>query len=126
MSNVFRSILLLAFLVTGTAFAASPAFTQAAFDKLQAQGKPVLVEVHADWCAYCKAQEPSIDDLLKTPELKSISALRVDFDTQKDILREFNVSMQSTLIVFKGGNEVGRSTGVTDRDSIAALLKKVN
>ena len=32
--------------------------------------------------------------------------------------------MQSTLIVFKGGKEVGRSTGDTSKDSIAALLQK--
>jgi hypothetical protein len=32
--------------------------------------------------------------------------------------------MQSTLIVFRGSEERGRSTGDTNRESIAALLGK--
>lgn len=43
---------------------------------------------------------------------------------KKDVVRHFKVQYQSTLIVFKGGREVGRSTGDTSRRSIAALLKR--
>jgi thiol-disulfide isomerase/thioredoxin len=107
-----------------SAHAAGQAFDRATFDKLQQQGKPTLVMVHASWCPTCKAQEPLISDLLKQPENQSLTALRVDFDAQKPIVHRFKVSMQSTLIVFKGGKEVGRSTGDTSRDGIAALLKK--
>jgi len=124
MRNFFRSLLLLSLFVAGSSLAASPAFDQAAFDKLQAEGKPILIAVHADWCSICKKQEPIIDDLLTTPALKSITAFRVDFDKQKDIVRSFNVSRQSTLIVFKGGKEVDRSTGDTSKHWISELLKK--
>lgn len=124
MLNFFRSLLLLSLFVVGSTLAASPPFDQAAFDKLQAESKPILVMIHADWCPVCKAQAPIIADLLKTPALKSLTAFRVDFDQQKSIVRKFKVSTQSTLIVFKGGKEVGRSTGVTNKDTIAALLQK--
>ncbi len=36
----------------------------------------------------------------------------------------FGVQKQSTLIVFKGATEVGRSIGDTDKASIEALLAK--
>lgn len=124
MFKFIRSLILLQFLVAGTALAADPAFDQAAFDALQQQGKPILVMIHADWCPTCKAQEPIIGELLKTPELQAITALRVDFDKQKTVVKAFKVQYQSTLIVFKGGKEVGRSTGDTRKDSIAALLRK--
>lgn len=124
MSKFFRSLLLLPLFAAGIALAGGQAFDPAAFDALQKQGKPVLVEIHADWCPTCKAQEPILSDLLKTPELQGLSALRVDFDKQKDVVKSFKATMQSTLIVFKGGKEVGRSTGDTKKDSIAALLKK--
>lgn len=124
MLRFFRSLLLLSLFVAGSSLAASPPFDQAAFDKLQAEGKPILIAVHADWCGICTKQEPIIDDLLTTPALKSITALRVDYDKQKDIVRSFNVSRQSTLIVFKGGKEVARTTGDKDKGSIAALLEK--
>jgi thioredoxin 1 len=104
--------------------AAEQAFDQATFDKLQQQGKPALVMVHASWCPTCKAQAPLISELLKQPENQAITALRVDFDAQKPVVHRFKVTQQSTLIVFKGGKEVGRSTGDTSKAGIAALLKK--
>ncbi len=53
-----------------------------------------------------------------------MTILHVDFDSQKDALKELGVRMQSTLITYKGGKEVGRSTGVTDKAAIAAQLDK--
>lgn len=103
---------------------AGQAYTQAEFDSLQKSGRPTLVMVHADWCPTCRAQDPLLLDLLQTPAFKDITALSVDFDTQKAVLRYFHVSQQSTLIVFKGGKEVARSIGDTDKASLAALLKK--
>lgn len=124
MLKLFRCLALLPFFFAGAAFSADRAFDQASFDALLQQKKPVLVEIHADWCPTCKAQEPIIAELLKTPAFKSISALRVDFDKQKNIVKAFKAQYQSTLIVFKDGKEVGRTTGDTSKDGIAALLKK--
>lgn len=123
MFKFVRSLMLLSFLAAGSALAADQAFDQAVFDALQKQGKPTLVMIHADWCPTCKAQEPILGELLKTPELQGIAALRVDFDKQKAAVKAFKAQYQSTLIVFKGGKEVGRSTGDTKKGSIAALLK---
>jgi hypothetical protein len=44
--------------------------------------------------------------------------------SQKEVVRRFGARMQSTLVVFKGNKEEGRSVGDTDRKSIAALLNK--
>ncbi len=48
----------------------------------------------------------------------------IDFDSQKDLLRRFNARMQSTLIVFKGAAETGRSVGETQPEWIEGLLEK--
>ncbi|MBI4987108.1 MAG: thioredoxin family protein [Rhodocyclales bacterium] len=116
--------LLFFFLCAGAVLAADVPFDRAQFDALNQAGKPILVTVHAEWCPTCRAQAPIVAELLKTPELQGITALRVDFDRQKDALKAFKVQYQSTLIVFKGGKEVGRSTGDTRQHSIATLLKK--
>ena len=50
--------------------------------------------------------------------------LKVNFDKQKDVLRTFRVAQQSTFIVYRGKEEVARSTGDTRKDSIAATLRK--
>jgi thioredoxin-like negative regulator of GroEL len=123
-----KFVVLLPFLAAASALAAGTAatipFDAAKFDALNQAGKPILVAIHADWCPTCKAQEPIVSELLKAPELAKVSTFRVDFDAQKDVVKRFKTQYQSTLIVFKGGKEVGRSTGDTRKESIAALLHK--
>ncbi len=55
---------------------------------------------------------------------KDMAVFEVDFDSQKDALRMLNVQKQSTLIVYKGGKEVARSTGETTKAAIEGLLAK--
>lgn len=124
MKSFLRYILILSFMVVGSAVADTVPYTQATFDKLQHEGKPILVVVHADWCPTCRAQAPIIESLLKQNDFQGIASLRVDFDKQKEVVRAFHVSKQSTLIVFKGGKEVGRSLGDTSREGVERLLRK--
>ena len=125
---ISRRILLLA---AATLAASAPvaarepaAWDKAAFDSATAGGKPILLEIHASWCPTCKAQAPILDELTSEPKFESLQVFKIDFDTEKDLLKTLNVRPQSTLIVYKRGVEVGRSVGDTNRDSIAALLSK--
>ena len=99
-------------------------FSSTALAEAQKTGKPVLVEVGAPWCPTCKAQQPILGRLLTTDKFKSFVKLDIDFDSQKDDLRALKAQTQSTLIVFKGAQEVGRSVGDTNAASIEALLAK--
>jgi len=111
-------------LFAAAAWAAGKPFDQAGFEAAQAAGKPILVEVHADWCPTCRAQEPIISELMRDAKNTGFVVLRVDFDNQKDVLKRLRTQYQSTLIVFKGKKEVSRSTGETRKDAIAAQLAK--
>lgn len=99
-------------------------YTQAKFDKLSAEGKPVIVAVKAEWCTTCKAQKPIVSELMNAKAYKNVSLLIIDFDAEKPLVQKFNVAMQSTLIAFKGGKEVDRSVGDTTHEGIEALIKK--
>ena len=99
-------------------------FSTEAFKAAQAAGSPILVEIHADWCPTCKAQSPILDKLTADPKFKDLKIFRVDFDAMKPAVKEFGAQMQSTLIVFKGSAEQGRSVGDTNQGSISALLDK--
>jgi thioredoxin 1 len=67
---------------------------------------------------------PILSKLEAEPRYAGLKVFHVDFDSQKEAVRRFGARMQSTLIVFKGEAEAGRSVGDTDVDSIAALLSK--
>ena len=99
-------------------------FSADAFKAAQASGSPILVEIHAVWCPTCKAQKPILDKLTAEPKFKDLVVFRVDFDEMKPVVQQFGAQMQSTLIVFKGSAEQGRSVGDTKQASIAALLDK--
>ncbi|MEO6780315.1 MAG: thioredoxin family protein [Bradyrhizobium sp.] len=105
------------------AFESKP-FDLKAFEAAQAAGNPILVEVTAPWCPTCKAQKPILSELTQKAKFKELMVFEIDFDTQKNLLRKFNVNMQSTLISYKGAREVGRSTGDTNASSIEAQLDK--
>ena len=99
-------------------------FDQKAFEAAQAAGRPILVEVSASWCPICKAQAPILSRLSSDPRFKELVSFDIDFDSHKDLLKKFDVQKQSTLIVYRGRREIGRSTGDTNAGSIEALLGK--
>ena len=106
------------------AFAAELPFNQAQFDAMRSAGKPVAVVFHADWCPTCRAQAPVLRDLAETAALKPLTLYVANFDTEKALKRSLGVIQQSTIVVFKGGKEIARSTGDTQRDRLDALLKQ--
>lgn len=99
-------------------------YTQATFERLTQNNQPILVDVTASWCPTCKAQKPIIEKLMGQAAFKDVTTLTVDFDTEKTVLQQHKVGMQSTLIAFKGSQEVGRSVGSTSPASIERLLEK--
>jgi thiol-disulfide isomerase/thioredoxin len=114
------------------AFAAFPAaaqapaktkFSKAAFEKAQAEGKSILVEISAPWCPTCKAQKPIISSLMAKPAYAKVAVFEVDFDSQKDALQLLKATSQSTLISFKGKTEASRSVGETKPEAIEAVFK---
>ena len=120
-------------IVLGTVALAAPArasdnapqpFTQAAFDAARSAGKPVLVDTYATWCDICARQMPIIDKLVAEPRYKDLVTFRVNFDTQKDVMRALNARVQSTLIAYRGDKEVGRSVGETQPEWIDDLMSK--
>ena len=99
-------------------------FSASGFAAAQKAGEPILVHVTAPWCSTCAAQKPIVDKLRAEPAFKNLAVFNVDFDTQKPLLRKLGVRMQSTLIVYKGATEQGRSSGETTPAAIKALLEK--
>lgn len=126
MKSLRRAIFFIVSLVALSAASAAEikTYDKATFDGLQAAGSPFVLHVYADWCPTCKQQTPIISELVTQPAFKDYTVLKVNFDTQKDVLKALHVGTQSTLIVYRGKTEVARTVGDTGKDTITATLRK--
>ena len=118
------ALLAVGVLVTAAQAAEHLAWNQAAFASAQDAGKSIIVEVTASWCPICAKQKPTIAALENDPEFAHAIIFSVDFDSQKDVLKQLHVSTQSTLIAFKGKTEEARATGITDPAELRALFER--
>ncbi len=97
-------------------------YTAEAFKAAQSADKSIVIDVFAPWCPTCKAQQEVFDSLESKPEFAKVIIMKVDFDSQKDVVRAFNAPAQSTLIAFKGTQETARSAGETDLGKLQTLI----
>ena len=119
-------ILAAALLVAGTNAALAldvKPYTADAFAKAQRANQPVALLFHADWCPTCRLQQKTIAMLQEEPGLDDITILKVDYDRDQELRRWMQVRAQSTLIVYRGKVEKGRSAGVTEIDALRAALQ---
>ncbi len=90
-------------------------------DEVLGSETPVLVDFWAEWCTPCKMIAPIVDELANQYEGK-LRVAKLDADAHQDVLMQYGVMGIPTLILFKGGEAVGRVTGYKPKDKIAAEL----
>ena len=100
-------------------------YTPAALAAAQKAGAPVVLHFHANWCPTCRAQDKAFDALKADPSLK-VTLMEVDYDKEKALEKQMKVTAQSTLVVFHGATERGRSTGETDPAKLKGILQSAN
>jgi len=66
---------------------------------------------------------PVIEQLTKDPKFSEVTVLVVDYDKDKETLKELKVADRSTLVAFKGKTERQRSSFVTDPAKIRGLFE---
>jgi thioredoxin len=71
---------------------------------------PVLVDFWATWCGPCKAIAPLLDQLADE-QFPKAKVAKLDVDSNRRIAMQYGVTSIPTLLVFKGGKEVGRKVG---------------
>ncbi|MBH3423972.1 thioredoxin family protein [Pseudomonas gessardii] len=122
MKKIFSALIVM-FAMVGQVFASEP-YSQERFDKLQASGELVLVDVNAPWCPTCKKQKQIINQWIEQNPDKNLHVLDVDFDTRKDLVAQFRAPRQSTLLLYKGNKQVWFSVAETRGPVIGAAIEQ--
>jgi thiol-disulfide isomerase/thioredoxin len=105
-------------------FAKAP-FEKELFDKLQANGEVVLVDVYAPWCPTCKKQQKVIGQYFSANPESKVKVLVVDYDNQTEWVKYFKAPRQSTLYLYKNGEQKWFSVAETRKAKIFAAIDSV-
>jgi thioredoxin 1 len=81
----------------------------------------VLIDVYAKWCGPCKQISPIIDQI-SLEFMDQLHVGKLNADENRDILVELGVRNIPTLILFKNGEIIERSTGMTSKEKLAELI----
>lgn len=100
----------------------TPGSAEAAMD----EGKIVLLDFWASWCATCAAQERVLA-ALKAENLsyeQKITFYKIDWDlyAKDTLVKGLKIPRRSTLVLLKGRTELGRIVAGTSKEDIKALL----
>lgn len=99
------------------------AVTDQTFDKeVLKAGKPVLVDLWAEWCAPCKMLAPILEDLAKEIGDK-LTIVKLDVDSNPGTAMRYGVQSIPTLLLFKNGQPVERLVGYMPKDRLLARLR---
>jgi len=85
---------------------------------------PVLVDFGASWCMPCRMLEPTIEKLAEDNQGK-LKVCKLNTDENQNIAAQYGIQGIPTIIVFKEGNEVGRTVGVMSKEKLQEKLDPI-
>lgn len=86
--------------------------------------RPVLVDFYASWCMPCRFLAPILMDL--APEYRGkVDFVAVDIDDAPELAAQYGVRGVPTVLLFLGGTEVDRMSGVPTVESLREKLDRL-
>jgi thioredoxin 1 len=82
--------------------------------------KTEVIDFWATWCGPCKLMNPILDEVEK--ENPNLTITRIDIDSDKEMVEQYNIQSVPTYVILKDGKEVDRIIGAKPK---FAFLKRV-
>ena len=119
-----KFLCILFILVSFSAFAVEKKtnFTDQVFENAKSSGKTIVVNSYQVWCGTCSKQTKVLDQAEK--EFKDIVFLSYEQSKNKDIAQKLGIKFWTTIVVYKGNDEVARIVGQTDKETIYSAIQK--
>jgi thioredoxin 1 len=87
------------------------------------EGELVLVDVWATWCGPCKMISPIVDEISSDYQGK-LSVGKLDADANRETVTELGVRNIPTILLYKNGVVVDKSTGAITKQKLVEMIDK--
>ena len=94
------------------------------FEKLQASGKPFLVNYWAPWCVYCRRIGPAYEKIAEQFEGELIVA-KVNIDDEPQLAHQERIEVIPTLVLYKGGEALGSVVAPESKAAIEEFIQEL-
>ena len=92
------------------------------FEEAKASGKTIVINSYEVWCGTCGKQTKILDQAEK--EFKDIVFLSYEQSKNENIAKQLGIKFWTTIVVYKGDNEVARIVGQTNKKIIYSAIQK--
>lgn len=80
-----------------------------------------LVYFGASWCPHCRTMSPVVDEVVTA---NGMALSKVDADSQKDIVKEYNIGSLPTIVIMDGNKEIYRKSGALSKSELKRVIEQ--
>lgn len=100
----------------------TPSITDSNFEQeVLKSNTPVLVDFWAEWCGPCRALAPKLEEIAKEMG-GNLKVVKLNVDENENTPARYNIRSIPTMILFKGGQEVGQLNGNYPKQAIVDFI----
>ena len=106
-------------------FAGAPlALDEGRFAKHLGRGDlPLVVDFWAPWCAPCRAMAPAFEAVARRIEPRA-RLIKVNTEEAQALAGRYGIRSIPTLVIFRGGREVARTSGAMDAAALENWIRR--
>ena len=104
------------------AFEKTTNFTFEKFETAQKEGKTIVINAWNKSCITCAKQSKIFANAIN--DFKDVEFLFYEQTKYKEFANKLNIKFWTTIVVYKGQNEIGRKIGLVKKEDIYQLIRK--